>query len=231
MKYYLTEIKLTDESNYSARVQVDVSHNLDGIINLILNRRNLVSRTDLVAVLNAFFESIQECIERGEGVNLPLFNLGYSISGVFDNDEDMFDEEQHRIKVNLNDGVLITQAIENIKPTKIDAIDTAPDIKYFKDLSSGTTNKILTPNSIFEITGKRLKLAGDDASVGLYFVAENGTETKVNLIAGNANKKLIAQAPTLIVGTYRLRLRTQYSGGHMLKEPKEHTSAFTLTVR
>ena len=232
MKYYLMENKLTEEDNYSARVQVEVSHNLDGIINLILDRRNVMSRTDLVAAFNAFFETVQGCIERGESINLPLFNMGYSISGVFDDDDDTYDAARHRLKVNLNDGLLITKAIENIKLTKVEAHDTEPDIKNFKDTASNTVNQTLTPGSIFELTGNRLKIVGDEALTGLFFVAEDGSETRVSLIAQNSYKKLIAQAPKLPPGTYRLRLRTQNTGGkHLTKEPKESTSAFILTVK
>ena len=232
MKYYLMENKLTEEDNYSARVQVEVSHNLDGIINLILDRRNVMSRTDLVAAFNAFFETVQGCIERGESINLPLFNMGYSISGVFDDDDDTYDAARHRLKVNLNDGLLITKAIENIKLTKVEAHDTEPDIKNFKDTASNTVNQTLTPGSIFELTGSRLKIVGDEALTGLFFVAKDGSETRVSLIAQNSYKKLIAQAPKLPPGTYRLRLRTQSTGGsHLTKEPKESTSAFILTVK
>ncbi|WP_430817547.1 DNA-binding domain-containing protein [Carboxylicivirga sp. RSCT41] len=231
MNYFLKENKLTEEDNYSARVQVVKSHDLDGIIDLILDRRHVLSRTDLVAAFDIFFQTVKGCITRGEGINLPLFNLGYSISGVFDDDDDMFDPERHRIKVNLNDGVLITEAIQQIKPVKTDTSDTDPLIRHFIDAKTNTTNDIATSQSLFEIKGTRLKIGGNDASVGLFFVAQDGTETKVELLVNNTSKKLIGQSPELDAGTYHLRLRTQSSSSnHFTIEPKEHTSAFTLTV-
>ncbi len=231
MKYYLKENKLTEEENYLARVQVEQAHDLEGIIDLILDRRNLVSRTDMVAVFNAFFETVQGCIKRGEAVNLPLFNLNYSISGVFEDEDDTYDPSRHRIKVNLNDGLLITHALKDLKLSKIESPDTEPTLKYFKDTASNTSNDTLTPNSIFELTGNRLRIAGDQANIGLYLVAEDGSETAVTLIAVNTPKKLVAQAPSLPAGSYRLRLRTQYcSGNQLTKEAKETTSGFVLTV-
>lgn len=232
MYYFLNENRLTEEHDFSARVKVVKSHDLEGIIDLILDRRNVISRTDLVAAFDIFFETVRGCISRGEGINLPLFNLGYSISGVFDDEDDLFDPARHRIKVNLNDGVIIKQAVKSIKPVKVEATHTDPEIRKFKDVATGKENEIITPKSIFEISGKRLKVTGDLANVGLFFVAEDGTEYNVVLLATNANKKLIGMAPQLDAGIYRIRVRTQYSNGVVLtKEAKETTSNFTIEVK
>lgn len=82
MKYYLIENKLTDETNYSARVLTERTINQDELIDKMLSKRNLVSKTDIVAVLNSYYEEIIESIEEGDNINLPLLNIGYSISGV-----------------------------------------------------------------------------------------------------------------------------------------------------
>ena len=231
MKYYLNEIKLNEDNNFSARVQIEKSYDLTGIINLILDRRNVMSRTDLVAAFNIFFETVQGCIKRGENINLPLFNLGYSISGVFNDEEDSFDPARHHVNVNINDGVLINDAVKEIKLTKVEPVDTEPVIKYYKDTASDKVNLSITPGSIFELTGSRLKIGGDDSLTGLYFLADDGTEIKTSLIAFNSYKKLIAQAPQLKKGEYRIRLRTQSSGSsYLTKEPKVATSTFTLAV-
>ena len=97
MKYYLTVNKLTEENNFSARVPVTITHDLQSLIDLILDRRHVMSRTDLVAAFDIFFQTAKGCIARGEGINLPIFNLGYSIAGVFEDEDDTFDPNRHRI--------------------------------------------------------------------------------------------------------------------------------------
>lgn len=231
MKFYVAKNNLTPEDNCSARVVSEQSHDLEGVIDLILARRNLVSRTDIVAVFTAFFEAIEGCIQRGENINLPIFNVGYSITGVFDDEDESFNPEKHQINVNINNGLQIKRAIELIKLTKVDAVLTDPVLHHFKDLASETTNDQLSKNSLFELTGNRLKIAGEDSNVGLYFVAEDGTETKVTLLADNANKKLIGQTPELTAGIYRVRLKTQSTkGSYITKGIKESTSNFTLSA-
>jgi len=117
----------------------------------------LVNRTDIVAVFSAFFEAIENCIQRGENINLPIFNLGYSITGVFDDEDESFNSEKHQINVNINNGLQIKRAIERIKLTKVDAVLTEPVLHHFKDLASETTNDQVSKNSLFELTGADLK--------------------------------------------------------------------------
>jgi Bacterial DNA-binding protein. len=231
MKYYLSESKLTDERKYTARVSAERSYDLPQLIDLMLSKRNLVSKTDIVAVFTAFFETIDECIERGENINLPIFNMGYSITGVFDKSTDTFNPEEHEVHVNLNIGTQIKKAIENIKLEKINSVQTLPVIEEFTDLSSNTVNSKLTANGIFEITGRRLKIAGEDETVGIFFVNGDNTEHKVSVIAENGYKKVIAQAPALSAGTYKLVIRTQStSSTYTTKEIKEVVGKFALTV-
>ncbi len=231
MKYYLNENKLTDEKNYSARVLTEQSYDLNGLIDLMLSKRNVVSKTDITAVFTSFFQTVEECIQRGEGINLPIFNLGYSITGVFEDETDTFTPEKHQIHVNLTDGLQVKKAIDRIKLIKVDSIQTDPVFTSFIDIASQSKNDKLTPNSLFEIHGNRLKVAGEDASIGLYFVSTDGTATKVALIADNGQKKLIGQSPDLPAGTYKVKIVTQSTTGtYTTKVIKETTSNFTLTV-
>ena len=231
MKYYLSETKLTDERKYTARVSTERSHDFEELIDLMLAKRNLVSRTDIVAVFTSFFETIDECIERGENINLPIFNMGYSITGVFDKPTDTFNPDEHEVHVNLNIGTQIKKAIESIKPEKVNAVQTIPVIEEFIDLNSKAINSKITANGIFEITGNRLKIAGDEETVGIFFANGDSTEHKVNVIAENGYKKIIAQAPDLGAGTYKLILRTQStSSSYTTKEMKEVVGSFSLTV-
>ncbi|CAL2085478.1 conserved protein of unknown function [Tenacibaculum sp. 190524A02b] len=232
MKFYLTENKLTEETNYTARVLVERTVNQEELIDKMLSKRNLVSKTDIVAVLNSYHEEMIECIEDGDTLNLPFFNLSYSISGVFDDEGDGFNPEKHKLHVNINSGKLINEVKENIPLQKVAAPITNTFISGFKDYTSNTTNTSLSSNGLFEIMGTRLKVDGDDPNVGLYFVKEDGTETKVQILVENRYRKLIGQVPILEAGTYRIRIKTQAtsSNGVYLKDIREADASFTLEV-
>ncbi len=162
MKYFLVLNNLISEVNYSARVKTDQSHDMQGFIKLMLSKRNLVSETDIVAVLNAFFEEVEKCVERGENINLR----------------------------------------------KIEASNTLPQLKNFKDFASASHNTKVTPGNLFELTGTRLKIDGDNKT-GLWLVSNDNTE----LIATNTNKKIIGLIPQQPAGQYTIMLKTQYAGG------------------
>jgi hypothetical protein len=231
MKFYLTENHLTTKQNFSARVVSDKSHDLEGIINLMLSKRNLVSRTDIVAVFSAFFETVENCIKLGENITLPIFNISYSITGVFENEDESFNREKHHVNVNMNNGLQIKRAIEQIKLNKIDTVVREPVLHHFNDLASHTVDDQLTKNSLFELTGSQIKIAGDKPDIGLYFVADDGTETKVVLVADNTNKKIVGQTPDLATGSYHLHIKTQSTKGtYTTKTLKESTSNFSLSL-
>jgi len=232
MKFYLVENKLTEETNYTARVLVERTVNQGELIDKMLSKRNLVSKTDIVAVLNSYHEEMIECIEDGDTLNLPFFNLSYSITGVFENEDDSFNPEKHKLHVNINSGKLINEVKEDIPLQKVTAPVTNTFISGFKDYTSDTTNTNLSSNGLFEINGNRLKVDGDDPKVGLYFVAEDGTEFKVKILVENRYRKLIGQVPELEVGTYRIRIKTQATGtnGLFLKDLRETDASFTLVV-
>ena len=232
MKYYLVDNKLTEEDNYSARILTERTVNQEALIEKMLSKRNLVSKTDIVAVLNSYYEEIIQCIKEGDNLNLPLVNIGYSISGVFETEDANFNADTHKLHVNLNGGKLISEIRNNIPLQKVPAPVTNTLINNVKDLTTQTTNTNLTPNSLFEVNGVRLKIAGDQPEVGLYFVAVDGTETKVDLLGQNSYKKILAQAPALAPGTYRIRIKTQATSSIdiFLKEIHVSDSSFSVTV-
>jgi hypothetical protein len=88
---------------------------------------------------------------------------------------------------------------------------------------------------MFSIEGHKLKLAGDDPEVGVYFVPEADPAGRVKVtghLAENAANRLIGMIPALGAGKWQAEVKTQFSGSGstMLKAPRTITSAFTLTV-
>jgi len=102
------------------------------------------------------------------------------------------------------------------------------------DVKTGSVNDLLTPNRNLRIKGYKLKLAGDNPAVGVFFVNQTTSERiKVDAteIVTNNPVELIIITPELAAGTYLLEVVSQYSGNSFLKEPR--TSAFdkVLTVQ
>ncbi|CAL2088548.1 DNA-binding domain-containing protein [Tenacibaculum sp. 190524A02b] len=232
MKYYLTENNLSEETNYIARILAKPSIDQEALIDKMLSKRNLISKTDVVAVLNFYYEEIGICINEGNNLNLPLFNLSYSIKGNFESEEDYYNPEKHKLEVNIHSRKIIKNIEKHMPLEKVTVPRYVTHINTFEDYASKTINTYLTPNSIFEILGTRLKIAGEDEeAVGVYFVSEDQTEYKVSLVV-NQYKKLIGQVPELEAGNYTIRIKTQATKGSKayLKHVRIIDSTFTLTV-
>ena len=220
LKYSLTRNLLTDEGNYTAKAQSSGSFDKEAIITDMLRRGSLLTRTDILAVLNGFEESIAGIINDGGAVNTPLFNTRFSISGVFDGGADNFDHKRHKVNVKFNKGVLIRNTEAKIILEKTVAIAPQLQILEVKDSVSGKVNERLTSGGVLEVWGNNIKIAGDYPECGLYFVPESGEALKALVIAQNKPSSLIIAIPSLAAGTYTLELVTQFTNGHLLKLPR-----------
>ena len=73
------------------------------------------------------------------------------------------------------------------------------------------------------LTGKNIKVVGDDPSVGITLTDGEGTETRIKAgaIGLNQPSKLIFLVPAnLAAGDYTLTITTQFNGGYQLKTPR-----------
>lgn len=232
LKYSLTQNMLTAQpDDYTARTQEVSSHDLESIISRMLEKGSTVTRADILAVLNNFFEVATSITADGENINTDLFKTRLSISGVFDTAGDTFDKSRHTIKVNTNAGKMLKGALANIQVEKTTAREFIPYVAEVKDSLSGSVNDQITSGSVLEITGSRLKVEGDHAANGVYLVAADGTKTKVTTLVENKPAKLFVILPALTAGEYTLQITTQYNvaGGH-LKSPRTGTFSKPLTV-
>ncbi|MGF7137816.1 DNA-binding domain-containing protein [Roseimarinus sediminis] len=219
LKYYLAENYLTpDPSDFMAQVNTSRSYTLDDVVKEMLRRGTSLTGTDVYAVLNLFHQVIGDVITEGYSINLPLCNGQPSISGVFSSPADSFDPNRHVLKYNLNPGLLIRDAIREIKTEKIDPTDKSPYIEQYIDVLSHTTNDVLTSKGIGEIQGSRIAFDATDEEQGIWLVATDGTATKVSTVAMNKPSKVIFMVPELAAGEYELLLKVKYPGSKTLRE-------------
>jgi hypothetical protein len=233
LEYTLEENELTEKKgDLRAQVINVTSHTQNNIVDRIMKIGAGLTRSDIVSVLEAEKQVVADIIAEGGAVNTELFNAFPSVSGVFNTPDEPFDPTKHKIRINLHPGVVLRSAVSQVKPKRIAAVLTGTVITSATDLKTGSVNGTLTPGRDVKLSGAKLKIAGDEADVGLYFVPEAGGAVKVDLsdIVVNNPSELIAVIPPLAAGTYRVRIVTQYTHGKPLKVP--HTCLFDkpLTV-
>jgi hypothetical protein len=232
LKYFLVENQLTERpDDYSAHTHSPVSLDKEAIIGRMLNRGTLLTRTDILAVLNSLEETVVEATLEGNALHLPLFNTSFSISGVFDSPLDSFDGSRHKLNINLTKGTLLREAERSVKLEKANVSAPQPHIQEVKDSVSGAVNEQLTPNGVVELRGYNLRIEGSDPSCGLWFVPESGAEQRAQTFIENKPSKLIAMIPALGKGSWQVKVVTQHNGtGKGLKVPKTFVYPKSLAV-
>lgn len=232
LKYSLTENLLTPQpDDYAARVQNVTGHDLESITALMLQRGSTLTESDVTAVLTMLFAIAAEVTARGETINLPLFKTSFSISGVFDRASDTFDPARHEVKVNVNAGKVLKDALQRLRVEKITVPENVPHIIEVKDSISGQVNSQITAGGVLDITGSLLKVGGEQPDNGVYFIAADGTKHKVETLVENKPARLIVIIPPLPPGSYTLQVTSQFNSVSTgLKNPRTGTFGQTLTV-
>ncbi|MDR0600294.1 MAG: DUF4469 domain-containing protein, partial [Treponema sp.] len=87
----------------------------------------------------------------------------------------------------------------------------------------------------FAIEGHKIKVAGDHADCGVYFVSAANPAQRVKVtghLADNTASRIVGIIPALAAGQWRVEVVTRYSGGTqtMLKTPRALAGKSVLTV-
>ena len=221
--------------DFRAQVANVRSYTQEDIIDRLMQIGAGLTRSDVAAVLEAEKQVFAEIIADGGAVNTELFNAHPSIQGVFTSMDDAVDGKDRKVKINLHAGIALRDAVKQVKTRRLAAVATGTIITAVTDIKTGSVNGAITPGRDIKIVGAKLKIAGDDPSVGLYFVPEAGgapiAVDPTDFVVNNPSE-IIAVIPTLPPGQHKVRIITQFAGsGKLLKTP--HTATFdkVLTVQ
>ena len=84
--------------------------------------------------------------------------------------------------------------------------------------NSEARNSVLTPGGMGELVGHRLKVDPADDAQGVFFVTEDGAETKVAVLGRNKPANLMFLVPdSLTAGNYTLEVRAKIYSGEDLR--------------
>jgi hypothetical protein len=235
LDYHLLENLMTPAADDAMAQTVNVrSYSNDQIADLMLQRGTMLTKADILAVLEVYRQVIVSLVEDGAAVNTSLYYISPSISGIFNGLGDSFDASRHRINVNLNAGTDLREAAKRIKTKKVEVADPVPHIIEVKDIVSSLVNETLTPGGVIQLRGSRLKLIEATASNGIFLLPETGgDEIKLTVIAENKPARLIAMLPAdLPQGAYKIEVRTTYMSASTTESKAMRTGRFgkTLTV-
>ena len=204
----------------------------DRVISEIMAVNPGLERETVEAVIKLEHRIIQRLTLSGMRVSNGLFSAVASPKG---RAGASWDTAVNQLNITIAQGADWREAI---RQTTVNVLGEKAEVMYVSgttDAATRATDRTATPGYPFTVEGNYLKLAGDDPSVGITLIDEDGTETHIDpaMVAVNEPKKLVFMLPSgLEAGTYTLRITTQYTGNNdtLRKAPRTVESALYIGV-
>lgn len=173
---------------------------------------------------------VSDLVLSGYSVNTGLFRAVPQFRGVIDGGQ--WNPEKNSIYVSFTQDKDLREAITQ---TSVNILGEKRDAIYIiggEDTSTRATDGIATAGRNYILTGRMLKVAGEDATVGITLTDSKGTVTKLAkdmLVVNNPTQLIILLPSDLADGDYTLTVTTQYSGsGTLLKRPRTTSKMITI---
>ena len=194
-------------TGFVARVKTKDTISFAQLTNMVANRRTTVAKSDVVSVLEDFFDTVEELLQGGDTVVTPHAVIRPSIQGNFDSASDEFDPQRHTIVVRISPGKRLRRAMRDVGARKLKWDPPHPRPLVWQDVASGTQNGPVTPGGDGRILGQGLRFDPDDPRQGIFFIAADGSETRVERLSMNTPGLLVMRIPMLPAGLYTVQVR------------------------
>lgn len=200
------------------------------IASRIVAKRSEYRPETIVNILDLADQEKVSALAEGKSIIDGVGQLLPSISGSFEGGLAAFDKSLHKLGVTYTMGKSLREAFDSVSITTRTAT-AGITINSVLDSMTGEVSGKITPLSNLVINGVNLRVAGDNASNGVYLTKTDGQPQAVRLIVHNNPSQLTVLLPELEDGEYTLSITTQYStSSKLLKDPRTCTFPVLLYV-
>ena len=221
------------EGAYVARSKAEAPLSLEDVCAAAKNRGGFTGQyEDLVEHGHVLLNEIIYQLLDGFSVQMgTFFSLHTKIGGTYHGANDHIDSENLHIAFRT-----LGHLKELLGKVKIENEGLAGDGAYIDeiiDIHTESVNSLLTPGNMIRVTGHKIKVEGEGAEAGVWFVSTlDGARVKISEHLGiNRSSELFGLIPPLTAGTYRLEIVTQFTNGtRHLKEARTILAEPVLTV-
>jgi hypothetical protein len=217
----------------SGRVVSTGSLKIDDLIAIAVTRRS-----DINAVtMKASYEILKEvALEEVCGAKLVEFGLTHNrlgVNGVFIGDHPVWNGSEQSLLLLATATAEVRDAIKGIAVEVRGMASSGLCLNSLTDVVSGEINTRITPGGGVNLTGLKIKIAGDAPGVGLHLTEINSgavTEIPATSIPVNDPSRITFVVPSdLPAGDYKLSITTQFlPNTALLKEPRTYMFDYVL---
>jgi hypothetical protein len=205
----------------------------DDLINLAVARRTDINAATMRAVLALLNDVAVDSLAAGNSVSFGLGHFRLDVKGVFIGDHAKWDPTQHSLVVHVSPSARVRNAVKELSVNVRGKASVGVVINSITDVATGEVNQRLTPGGGVNMQGSKMKIVGDDPSVGIHLISQDSQTTvtvPMNSILINDPSKISFIVPSdLSAGDYKLMVTTQFStGGVILNEPRSYLLDYVL---
>jgi hypothetical protein len=187
---------------------------------------------DLIEYVNKYNDEVAYQLCDGYAVSNGYYSIHPNIGGAFNNENEVHDHKKHPITFRFRVLNKMRRLVNFINVIVDGIADVNGYIDEFVDVEEASSNAVFVPGDMFILTGHKIKVEGDDPSIGVFLVPvdDPSKRVKITRIAENTPAKIVGVIPPSTgYAANRIEIRTQYTGGSaFLKTPRVITGGFTL---
>jgi hypothetical protein len=217
----------------SGRVKSTGTRKVDDLIEIAVARRTDINAVTMKASYEILKEVALEEVCNSKHVEFGLTYNSLGSNGVFIGDHPSWDSKTHSLSLVAVATAETRKAIKSIEVEVLGMAQSGLYINSLTDVTSGEVNARLTPGGGVNLTGVKIKIAGEAPGVGLYLTeinTETVTEIPMTSIPVNDPSKITFIVPSdLPAGDYKLSITTQFlPNTTLLKEPRTYMFDYVL---
>ena len=204
--------RLTEDPNdYFGQVKTIGNIRIEDLADLMVKEGSELKKETIVDVLSRAERIKIDHLASGYAINTPGCYARVGIQGTFMGASAQFIKGEQKVVVSFTPGKLLRDVLSESKVDILGVATTGPVIGEVTDTFTGNTNSTITRGNVLRISGNRIKVAGDDTSVGVWLVSKvDQSRTKVSQIITNMTGELIVMIPALAACDYILEVGTQF---------------------
>jgi hypothetical protein len=210
----------------SGRVVSTGSLKIDDLIEIAVSRRSDINAVTMKASYEILKEIALEEVCDAKLVEFGLSHNRLGVNGVFIGDHPVWNGSEHNLQLIATPTAEAREAIKEITAEVRGMAQSGLFINSLTDVVSGEVNTRLTPGGGVNLTGVKIRIAGDAPGIGLHLTEINtGTVTDIpvtSVLINDPSNLTFIVPPDLQAGDYKLSLITQFSHGITLKEPRTY---------
>lgn len=182
----------------------------------------------LVDILNRGDRIVRNKLLSGYSVGTGVFYAYPSVSGVWRDKNETFDDGRHKVGVNFQLSAALREGVKQVGVEVLGVSSAGPEISGVTDTWTGELNGLITPDEVVSVKGRNIQIAGENEGNGIRFIrVDDNSVIAVDMrrLTVNNPSSLSFRVPKLEPGDYYLEVTTQFSSSNsVLKQAR--TSRF-----